>query len=283
MSGELTLSTGSDLTVSGGDTSLTGGLTVYTGATTSNTGLRKVQRISSGQYALAITGNAENTGTAYKLTVNDLGKAIKHAFAVQKGWSLLGNSFDVPLAVSDLVANNTSTIVTVWKWDGANSNWQFYTPAMSATELADYAKSKGYTVLTDINPREGFWVNSKEAISTSEFTVVPTAISSEEVKLGWNLLATEGSLDPRQIDLRLSDAPPTPPSDAQATAVRPANFKTMWAWNNANSKWYFYAPSLDQPNATTLSSYISSKSYLDFFDRNSPKKIELGDGFWLNK
>ena len=51
----------------------------------------------------------------------------------------------------------------------------------------------------------------------------------------------------------------------------------VWAWDSTQTKWYFYAPSLEQSG--DLSGYIQSNGYLDF----GIKTLDPGMGFWVNK
>jgi len=48
------------------------------------------------------------------------------------------------------------------------------------------------------------------------------------------------------------------------------------AWDPTLANWYFYAPSLEKSGA--LSSYITSKDYLDF----GTKALDPTIGFWVN-
>jgi len=72
----------------------------------------------------------------------------------------------------------------------------------------------------------------------------------------------------------LSTSPPV-------ASVAPQNLSTLWAWDNAESKWYFYAPNLDAKGGTVLTDYIASKGYLDFTAAN--RLLWPGTGFWVNK
>jgi hypothetical protein len=56
---------------------------------------------------------------------------------------------------------------------------------------------------------------------------------------------------------------------------------TLWAWDNAQSKWYFYAPSLDAQGGTSLTDYIDSNGYLNYTPAG--KTLGPGVGFWINK
>ena len=96
------------------------------------------------------------------------------------GWNLVGNNTAAAIDPVTLFGNKTtplsgisSQIVTVWKWDAVNAAWMFYAPSMTATELAAYASSKNYGVLTTILPGEGYWINS----STSMSLALPPTLS----------------------------------------------------------------------------------------------------------
>lgn len=95
-----------------------------------------------------------------------LGALSANAYAVQlvQGWNLLGNSLNQTFSVATLFGD-TNVVNTVWKWDTTNSGWQFYTPSMTSIELQTYATSRGYGVLTQIQPDDGYWVNAKVAAS----------------------------------------------------------------------------------------------------------------------
>ena len=84
------------------------------------------------------------------------------------------------------------------------------------------------------------------------------------------MIAIGDNKTPGEFNLALSATPPT-------TNASPLNLTTLWAWDAAVSSWMFYAPSL--VNSGTLSSYISSKSYLSF----GSKTLMPAMGFWVNK
>jgi len=52
---------------------------------------------------------------------------------------------------------------------------------------------------------------------------------------------------------------------------------TLWAWDAAQTNWYFYAPSLD--NSGGLAAYIATKGYLNF----GTGTLSPTTGFWVNK
>jgi hypothetical protein len=63
----------------------------------------------------------------------------------------------------DQLLNGQSGIVSIWKWvvSGGQGSWAVYLASEGATPGA-YAASKGFAILSTINPGEGFWVNKSE-------------------------------------------------------------------------------------------------------------------------
>ena len=198
------------------------------------------------------------------------------ALNLAAGWNLAGNSVNAPLDVAGSFAN-AANVTTVWKWIPATSKWAFYTPSMTATNLAVYAASKSYDVLTTINGGEGFWVNAKQpftaqlpvgtAITTSNFQDQLTP--PNRLPMGWSLISTGDNPTPSAFNQALGVTPP-------AQGVIPLNITTLWTWDSGLSKWYFYAPSLEANGA--LSSYITSKNYLNF----GTNTLASTTGFWVN-
>jgi len=78
------------------------------------------------------------------------------------GWNLAGNNLTQPVNVTT-VFGNASTINSIWVWDAINLKWKFFTPSLSSSDLLTYAGNRGYDVLTQIQPGDGFWINSKIA------------------------------------------------------------------------------------------------------------------------
>ena len=190
-----------------------------------------------------------------------------------QGWNLFGNSQLKPVAVTDLFSDPFN-VISVWKWDVAASRWQFYTPTLGAEQLQSYVSSRGFGVLSVINPGEGYWVNAKVSVSLGNQTGIAFNLAAANLLPGWNLVATGGDLTPSAFNLSLNLSPP-------AAGVVPLNVTSLWAWNSALSQWYFYAPSLEAQGGTALTDYITSKSYLDF--TASSKTLMPGTGFWVNK
>lgn len=104
---------------------------------------------------------------------------------LSSGWNLVGNDAGTnvdPIAVfgnADAKTALSATVSTVWTWDAANLQWNFFAPSMSASALSSYAGSKGYGVLTTIKKGDGFWVNSTSAVAVdlaAKATPTPPAI-----------------------------------------------------------------------------------------------------------
>jgi filamentous hemagglutinin family protein len=191
------------------------------------------------------------------------------------GWNFLGNSTDTPLDVATTFSD-ASQVTSVWKWNPATRNWAFYSPSLTGQALTDYTVSKGYEVLTAINSGEGFWVNTKTpfafAFPAGQIPItatVPTTLSP-----GWNMVAIGQNMAPSEFNSAVAQNPPTP-------GVTPTNWNTLWAWDNAQSNWYFYAPSLQAIGGTALTDYVNAKGFLDFGSMS--KKLSPGMGFWVNQ
>lgn len=191
------------------------------------------------------------------------------ALSFVTGWNLVGNG-STALDVTTIL-NNPDQVSTAWKWNASTSRWAFYAPSLLGQSLVDYAGSKGYDVLTNVNAGEGFWVNAKAAFATQLPAGAPVASSSfRTMPSGWNLIAIGDNNTPARFNIALSETPPS------AGSV-PANLNTLWAWDTAQSRWYFYAPSLD--SAGTLSTYNASRTYLNF----EARVLGPTRGFWVNK
>jgi len=244
-----------------------------------------ITEVSPGVYEVSVSAAAEVTvnfadqdGQTISAKVN-FSDPTSQTVTLAPGWNLLGNGQDQPLAVASLFGN-ASNVTTVWKWDVATTGWQFYAPSMDATALQTYASGKGYGVLTSINPGEGFWVNVAQpftvtfpagvSLSARDFTAGKTYA----LKPNWNLVGIGNSLSPSGFNVALSSSLPV------AGAV-PVNLTTLWAWDNLQSKWYFYAPNLEGQGGTVLFDYTASKGYLDF--TATGKTLGAGMGFWVNR
>jgi len=191
---------------------------------------------------------------------------------LSKGWNLMGNSDPGSINVASTLG--VSGVTTVWKWT-PQGKWAFYTTQLSAVDLAAYAQSKGYEVLTSINPKEGYWVNASADTTISAGALEtppsvgssPTLLTEADLALGWNLLASADAKTPAQLNTALT----TPLSSANKS------ISTVWAWDVGSGKWRFYAPSLAAMGANALADYITSKNYLGFTGA-----MGVTEGFWVN-
>ena len=183
------------------------------------------------------------------------------SFGSGAGWNLVGNSINAPLNVAATFADSTK-VTSVWKWISNMNRWAFYSPKESDGGQA-YANSKGYEFLSTISAGEGFWVDAMAPFTA--LLPVGTAVidaSFQGLSSGWHLISTGDNRTPAAFN-----------TDVAAT--------TLWTWDNAQSKWYFYAPSLEAQGGTALSDYITAHGYLDF--TSAGKTLGPGVGFWVNK
>jgi len=81
--------------------------------------------------------------------------------SLTEGWNLIGLKSDEAKSIADFVSGNDTQIASVWKWD--NGAWAVYLPGQDDGGAA-YAESKGFSLLSDIEPGEGFWVNCTETL-----------------------------------------------------------------------------------------------------------------------
>lgn len=205
--------------------------------------------------------------------------SVSHSLVV--GWNLLGNSIAAPISVVSIfgdqlqpVAGVTAAVVSVWKWDGVNGKWAFFSPTMTPIQNASYAAAKGHSVLQVVHPGEGYWVNISQSVALPPRSGGSVLLSSASVVSGWNLLATGQQLTPSQFNVLLSTVPPAP-------GTVPQNFVTLWGWDAATAKWIFYAPSLEASGGLpAVKAYADANGYLDFATLN--RQLGHGVGFWIN-
>ncbi|MBI2315908.1 MAG: hypothetical protein HYU75_02425 [Betaproteobacteria bacterium] len=246
------------LSIAGGEYSIDGGAYRGTAGTVANGDTLKVRLTSPA---------AGNTASSATLAVGDLAAVFaattSKAWSLLPGWNLLGNgasgALDVAAALGD-----AAKVATVWKWVPGALKWALYTPSLSAAELSAYAAGKGYDVLVTVNGGEGFWVNARTGFDIQSPSGTPIASTSlYSMNSGWNLVAVGDDKTPVQLNAAMGD------------------LTTLWAWDPATSRWYFYAPSLDAQGGTALADYIAAKGYRDF--AADSKKLDPWTGFWVNK
>jgi alpha-tubulin suppressor-like RCC1 family protein len=203
-----------------------------------------------------------------------VGAPVEVRISVSPGWNLLGNPVKKTLVVAEKFGDS-SKVTSVWKWDADASKWQFYTPQLDSSALQSYAASQGYGVLSEIEGGDGYWVDAKSPAELGTFSGPPISpLRPNSLASGWNLMATSGTITPQNFNLSLSTTPPT-------TGQVPINLASLWAWDPAQSRWYFYAPSLEAQGGSVLADYVTSQDYKDF--SASGKTLGLGQGFWVNR
>lgn len=226
----------------------------------------------------ATTSTTATTTTTVAATTTTTVVASMTSVPLVKGWNLIGNGLDQSFNVST-VFGDKSKFTTVWKWIASKTTWAFYAPSLSSTELANYAQTKGYDVLTTLNAGEGFWVNvaNNSTVnlqrSVSALPIPSTSFSTSGTRplaSGWSLIAVGDNKSPADFNSALSD---TPPSQG---AIPTANLTTLWAWDSASTSWFFYAPSLSSANLLT---YTQGKGYKVF----GAQTLTPSSGFWVNK
>jgi len=209
---------------------------------------------------------------------------------IERGWNLLGNSLATTMDVattfgsqSTPVTGVSDRVISVWKWNAANSKWQFYSPQLAAGtgpgSSADYAASRGYELLTSVQPREGYWVNASDALTLGVQAGNPVGFSSLQYQAlprpAWNLLAVAESVSPSQFNVLVSETPPS------TTGAIPQNLISLWAWDANLMKWYFYSPMLEASSGLAgVKAHADAHGLLHFEDYG--KKLDIGVGFWVN-
>lgn len=208
----------------------------------------------------------------------DTAMAVRQATGnvLAAGFNLVGNTLSTPVNVAATfgAAATKDLIVTVWKWVANPGVWAFYAPSLGTqggSVLQDFVTSKGYQLLTSINPGEGYWVNAKPATGASVVAIPALSGAAFEYSpatliSGFNLIASGPAEDPAGFTTRATAGGKT--------------LVTLWAWDPVGGTWYFYAPSLASQGGAKLTDFITSKSYLDF--TATGKRLGSGVGFWAN-
>ena len=93
--------------------------------------------------------------------------------------------------------------------------------------------------------------------TSSTGSINNTSLSSVTLVKGWNLIGN-GADQTINVASVFNDS---------------TKFTTVWKWVASNTKWAFYAPSL---NTTSLTSYAAGKGY------DVLTSINAGEGFWVN-
>ena len=195
------------------------------------------------------------------------------------GWNMLGNALDLALDVSTMFGAGAGNVLSVWKWNAATQSWAFYSPQLSGPALAAYAAVHGYDVLSIIAPGEGYWINLQSAISMGSqvgrpFVYGPAAFGV--LPSSWNLIAHGATETPSNFANLVSALPPP------VSGVNTDGLMSLWAWQEAQQKWYFYSPQIEnQAGLAGVKAYADSKGYLHFQDAG--RSLDVGMGFWVNR
>lgn len=197
------------------------------------------------------------------------------ALTLAPGWNLLGNGMNQTLAVPS-VFGNPAQVATVWKWDAAAQNWQFYAPSLDPSALQEYAAANGYIVLREIKPGDGYWVNAKTAASLPIPDAPLYSLKAADLRIGWNLVANGPQVAPSAFNQSMVDQWTT----ASSSTAGVASLRSVWAWNAQGAQWYFYSPPLAASGASALSDYIASHAYRDF--ASDRKNLGNGTGVWVH-
>ena len=84
------------------------------------------------------------------------------ALSVSSGWNLMSLKGNQTKLITTLVSGNQDSIASLWKWE--NGTWAVFLPGQEDNGAA-YAGGKGFTLLEEINPGEGFWVNADVSVT----------------------------------------------------------------------------------------------------------------------
>jgi len=180
---------------------------------------------------------------------------------------LLGNGTNTAITASTTF-NNSSNVLSVWKWNSATTSWAFYSPSTDGG--AAYAKNQGYEILTTIKPGEGYWVNAASNFSISitdasnySYTNFKSG-ATNYLPTGWSLISIGDGLSAAEFNAKIGPG----------TGTIPSNTTSIWAWDTSSSNWYFYSPFYD--SSGQLQSFISAQSY-----KNFTVSLANGVGFWV--
>ncbi len=226
-------------------------------------------------------GPTGSISASKSVTVLDASSFPSVAHVLVTGWNLLGNSIGAPLnAVLTFgdplqpVAGITSVVLSVWKWDGVNGKWAFFSPTMTPTQLASYAAGKNYSVLQVVHPGEGYWVNVSRPVAIPARSGGSISLATNSIVTGWNLLGTGQQLMPSALNAFLSVSTPPP-------GTIPQNFVSLWGWDADSARWLFYSPGLEASGGLpAVKAYTDANGYLDFPTLNRP--LGHGVGFWVH-
>ena len=183
---------------------------------------------------------------------------------LKAGWNLVGNSSNQSFDPVSAFGALSGRVNAVWRWNGASSSWEFYSP-LASIDSAAFAVAHGYGALNQIGLGEGFWVNlaagSDLSVTLPHTGANANAIVSSSpvfnIAKGWSLLGNNAN---RAIDV------------AAVFGSYSPQIESIWHWNSGRSSWDFYTPSA----TVDLASYAASRGF------GVLSQIPVGDGFWVN-
>ena len=233
------------------------------------------------------------------------GGSASFTLLLRRGWNLLGNSLELTLNVETVfgspansIAGVTSHINSVWKWSTDTGRWQFYAPNETAEQNLAIAKQNQFGVLASIEPGMGYWVKVESSAplegvtlaaqsgvpvvyeAANETAGTPAKIAGRSLVTGWQLVAIADALTPSQFNEALSGT-------AQHSGTVKSSFQTLWAWDTAKGKWYYYDSQLERNGVAAgqglelVKQYATGNSFLHFEDWS--KTLDVGVGFWIRK
>ena len=196
---------------------------------------------------LTITDDMGETDTISKQI--EVVEGISEQLEIQLGWNLLGTR--IGFSVENIFSDD-SKYQSIWKWK--DNNWMVYLPSFEDKGI-QYAKSKGFGLLQDINSGEGFWVNSIGS-GTISISGIPSQDTTLQIDPGWNLISLKVNKK-KGIDELISGN----------------EDKIMSVWKWLGDTWAVYLQVYGQD---TTEQYAESKGF------EVLKGINPGEGFWIN-
>ena len=112
--------------------------------------------------------------------VDKYGCQTPSSLTLGTGWSLISIKTAKPMKTADIFSGNETSIVSAWKWIQSPGGWAVTLPKSGTEETQTYATAKGFNALADINPGEGFWVNSDKALSLLGISLTSSAIEHND-------------------------------------------------------------------------------------------------------
>ncbi|MBU4151377.1 MAG: DUF1566 domain-containing protein [Proteobacteria bacterium] len=222
--------------------------TVGGAATTTSTTIKSTTTVTTKPpVTTTVSGAATTTSTTILPTPPTPPAPTQQEFAlaVGSGWSLLSSPIGFQAAT---VFGASSKVTSVWKW--AKGSWAVYLPG--ETTPGAYAKGKGFTVLSSIDPGEGFWVNSGSLLNV----VIPGTPVYGKFSFtgGWNLVGLKSDQAMSVADLAAGQG-----------------ITSLWAWQGG--KWAVFLPGEKDGGK----SYALAKGF------GLLSSVKPGEGVWVNK